>query len=59
MPISPEVRIEADRLATRFRQSGAIGVTADILLPAETLLDLYGENIRHRAYVTGIRPAAR
>jgi ATP phosphoribosyltransferase regulatory subunit len=27
-------------------------VDADILLPAETLLDLYGEDIRARAYVT-------
>ncbi len=27
-------------------------VEADLLLPAETLLDLYGEDIRARAYVT-------
>jgi ATP phosphoribosyltransferase regulatory subunit len=29
-----------------------VPVDADILLPAETLLDLYGEDIRARAYVT-------
>ena len=52
MPISPKARTEAERLATRFREAGATDVTADVLLPAETLLDLYGENIRHRAYVT-------
>lgn len=40
------------RILTRFREAGATEVAPDILLPAETLLDLYGEDIRARAYVT-------
>ncbi len=40
------------RLAQRFRDAGAVPVAADILQPADTLLDLYGEDIRARAYVT-------
>lgn len=40
------------RLLAAFRDAGAIEVAPDILLPAETLLDLYGEDIRARAYVT-------
>ena len=35
-----------------FRAAGATEVAPDVLLPAETLLDLYGEDIRARAYVT-------
>ncbi|WP_415182948.1 ATP phosphoribosyltransferase regulatory subunit [Phaeovulum sp.] len=35
-----------------FRDFGAIEVEADILQPADVLLDLYGEDIRGRAYVT-------
>jgi ATP phosphoribosyltransferase regulatory subunit len=46
------IAAEADRLFTLFAASGAQAVDADILLPAETLLDLYGEDIRARAYVT-------
>jgi len=46
------IRFEADRLFTMFQAAGAVPVDADILLPAETLLDLYGEDIRARAYVT-------
>ena len=46
------IRTEADRLFTLFQAAGAAAVDADILLPAETLLDLYGEDIRARAYVT-------
>jgi ATP phosphoribosyltransferase regulatory subunit len=46
------IRAEAERLHAAFRASGALPVEADILLPAETLLDLYGEDIRARAYVT-------
>ena len=45
-------RAEAERLLARFREAGAVTVEADILQPAETLLDLYGEDIRARAYVT-------
>lgn len=35
-----------------FRDAGAIEIAPDILLPAEMLLDLYGEDIRARSYVT-------
>jgi ATP phosphoribosyltransferase regulatory subunit len=35
-----------------FVDAGALRIEADSLLPAETLLDLYGEDIRARAYVT-------
>jgi ATP phosphoribosyltransferase regulatory subunit len=47
-----EIRTEAERLFAAFQAAGAIPVEADILQPAETLLDLYGEDIRARAYVT-------
>ncbi|MDG1280982.1 MAG: ATP phosphoribosyltransferase regulatory subunit [Pseudorhodobacter sp.] len=47
-----EIRAEADRLFAAFQAAGAAPVEADILQPAETLLDLYGEDIRARAYVT-------
>lgn len=40
------------RILTQFRDAGAVEVAPDILQPAETLLDLYGEDIRARAYVT-------
>lgn len=43
---------EAKRLSDRFTALGAIPVASDVLLPADTLLDLYGEDIRARAYVT-------
>lgn len=46
------IRSEAERLFAIFRAAGAVPVEADILWPAETLLDLYGEDIRARAYVT-------
>ncbi len=46
------IRAEAERLFAAFQAAGAVPVDADILLPAETLLDLYGEDIRARAYVT-------
>lgn len=45
-------RAEADRLFAALQATGALAVEADILLPAGTLLDLYGEDIRARAYVT-------
>jgi ATP phosphoribosyltransferase regulatory subunit len=48
----PAIRVEAERLFSAFQAAGAVPVDADILLPAETLLDLYGEDIRARAYVT-------
>ena len=52
MTISPAARAEAAALFAAFRAAGAAAVEADILQPAGTLLDLYGEDIRARAYVT-------
>ena len=46
------IRAEAEALFAAFQAAGAVPVEADVLLPAETLLDLYGEDIRARAYVT-------
>jgi len=43
---------EQARLVVRFMAQGAILVDPPILQPAETLLDLYGEDIRARAYTT-------
>lgn len=43
---------EVARLTSVFTGAGALSVDADILQPADTLLDLYGEDIRARAYVT-------
>lgn len=45
-------REAADRLLARFTALGAERVEADILQPAGPLLDLYGEDIRARAYIT-------
>lgn len=47
-----DIRAEALRLRARFEQTGAQVLETPILQPAETLLDLYGEDIRGRAYVT-------
>ena len=46
------IRAEAEALLAAFRAAGAFPVEADLLLPAGTLLDLYGEDIRARAYTT-------
>ena len=43
---------EAERLVARFQAAGAVPVEADILQEAHVLLDLYGEDIRGRAFVT-------
>lgn len=43
---------EAARLRAQFEAVGAQPIETPILQPAETLLDLYGEDIRARAYVT-------
>ena len=40
------------RILAAFAAAGGIQVSPDILLPADTLLDLYGEDIRARAYLT-------
>lgn len=46
------VRAEGLRLQAAMLAAGAVPVDADILQPADTLLDLYGEDIRARAFVT-------
>ncbi|MDN5786355.1 ATP phosphoribosyltransferase regulatory subunit [Pseudorhodobacter sp.] len=46
------IRAEAERIFAAFKAAGAVAVEADTLLSAEILLDLYGEDIRARAYVT-------
>ncbi len=52
MPSKPAIKAEADRLCGLFETAGATRVETDILQPAETLLDLYGEDIRARAFTT-------
>ena len=52
MQMNPKVITKAAGIQTLFQQAGAATVEAAILQPAETLLDLYGEDIRARAYVT-------
>jgi len=49
--MSDEAKI-AKELHARFLAEGAVPFDADVLQPAETLLDLYGEDIRGRAYIT-------
>mgnify|MGYP006294926399 FL=1 len=49
-PSKAAIRTEAARLQAIIGR-GAVPVEADILQPAEALLDLYGEDIRARAYV--------
>ncbi|EPX81464.1 ATP phosphoribosyltransferase regulatory subunit [Litoreibacter arenae] len=46
------VRQQTERLSALFRDAGAVPVETSVLQPADTLLDLYGEDIRARAYVT-------
>nr|WP_267140241.1 ATP phosphoribosyltransferase regulatory subunit [Anianabacter salinae] len=43
---------EISRLVARLTEAGAVLVDPPVLQPAETLLDLYGEDIRGRAYTT-------
>ena len=45
-------RARAAQLMKIFETGGALPVETALLQPAETLLDLYGEDIRGRAYVT-------
>ncbi|SIS84501.1 ATP phosphoribosyltransferase regulatory subunit [Phaeovulum vinaykumarii] len=52
MPVRAEARQLGARLLAAFRAEGAAVIETDILQPAEALLDLYGEDIRARAYVT-------
>lgn len=46
------VTARAAELRAQFEAAGAVPVECAILQPADTLLDLYGEDIRGRAYVT-------
>jgi ATP phosphoribosyltransferase regulatory subunit len=46
------VKSLAGRLSETFLEAGAVPVEAEALQPAEVLLDLYGEDIRGRAYIT-------
>ncbi|NDV02160.1 ATP phosphoribosyltransferase regulatory subunit [Pseudoroseicyclus tamaricis] len=50
--MTPQIRAEAARLSAHFAAHGAEPVETPILQPADVLLDLYGEDIRARAYVT-------
>ena len=52
MPERAAIKAEAARLRAAFEGAGAQPIEAAILQPAEVLLDLYGEDIRGRAYVT-------
>lgn len=52
MPERAAILACAARLRARFEAAGAQPVETPILQPAELLLDLYGEDIRARAYVT-------
>lgn len=46
------IRAQSQALRDIFEKSGAVWVEASVLQPADILLDLYGEDIRARAYVT-------
>ncbi len=52
MPDKAAIKAEAARLMALFEAEGAQPIDTAILQPAEVLLDLYGEDIRARAYVT-------
>ncbi len=52
MPAKAASRATGTAILAAFRAAGGVEVEADILQPAEALLDLYGEDIRGRAYVT-------
>ncbi len=52
MPDTLSILQRAAELRDAFVSSGAQVVEADVLLSADTLLDLYGEDIRGRSYLT-------
>ncbi len=52
MATRSETLVKAAALRAMFERHGAAVAEPPILQPAETLLDLYGEDIRARAYVT-------
>ena len=47
-----KARNRANELRATFEAAGAVVVEPPVLQPAKTLLDLYGEDIRARAYIT-------
>ena len=51
-PDPSAVKAELDRLTALFEAAGATLIETEVLQPAEVLLDLYGEDIRARAFVT-------
>lgn len=52
MPQKALIRARAAELRAGFEAAGATVAETSVLQPAEVLLDLYGEDIRARAYVT-------
>ncbi|WP_210093026.1 ATP phosphoribosyltransferase regulatory subunit [Ruegeria sp. HKCCSP346] len=52
MPNRSQIQARAAMMRVRFEAAGAQVVDTPLLQPAEMLLDLYGEDIRARAYVT-------
>ncbi|MEM9969676.1 MAG: ATP phosphoribosyltransferase regulatory subunit [Pseudomonadota bacterium] len=52
MTPTADIRAEAERLRAGFEARGAERFETAVLQPAGTLLDLYGEDIRARAFVT-------
>ncbi|NOC83304.1 ATP phosphoribosyltransferase regulatory subunit [Ruegeria sp. HKCCD6428] len=52
MPNRSQIQARAAMMRVRFEAAGAQVVDPPLLQSAETLLDLYGEDIRARAYVT-------
>ncbi|UWQ92566.1 ATP phosphoribosyltransferase regulatory subunit [Aliisedimentitalea scapharcae] len=52
MPDRSQIAARAAQLRVRFEAAGGLVVDPPLLQPAGTLLDLYGEDIRARAYVT-------
>ncbi|KAE9626455.1 ATP phosphoribosyltransferase regulatory subunit [Parasedimentitalea maritima] len=52
MPNRSDIQARAARLRVSFEAAGGLVVDPPLLQPAGTLLDLYGEDIRARAYVT-------
>lgn len=47
------IHVALDRLGQLFRDGGAVPLDLPLLYPGEELLDLYGEDLRTRAFVYG------
>ena len=52
MTQAADIRAEAKRIQDVFVAADAVPLETEVLQPADMLLDLYGEDIRARAYVT-------